>query len=239
MIINIWRKSIMLEKLSFRRISMAIIGVVLLGVTIAVLKLVGLGTDPFTCLNSGLSEFFHMDYGTFQLITSAILLLFMIAFGRNYIGLGTIINMVGVGYVAEFALWILHDLCQIPFDLPLWLRVILLLIAIVFAGGSLACYITPELGVSPYDSSGCILENKTNRPFYIWRIVIDVTAVVVGTAFAFIAGGWELVVRYTNIGTLILMMLTGPLISWMRQHVTEPILYKNGATDALRKRKVN
>lgn len=229
----------MLEKLSLRRINMTVIGVVMLGVTVAVLKLAGLGTDPCTCFNSCLSAFLHVDYGTFQLGTNTIFFIAMLLFGRRFIGFGTIVNMIGVGYTADFTLWILHDVCRIPFDLPIWIRMLMLLIAIVFVAATLACYITPELGISPYDSMGYILEDHTGKPFYMWRIIIDISAVLVGTVFAFLVGGWDLVLRYTNIGTVIMMFCTGPLITWMRHHVTDPILYKNGKTDALRKRKTS
>ena len=98
-----------IKMLTPSRVIWMIIGVFLIGFSVSLSRLSGLGTDPFSCMNLGVSavlrnvtgnEFF--SYGNYQVIVNVVLLIPMIIWMRKGLGLGTVINMIFVGYAADF-----------------------------------------------------------------------------------------------------------------------------------------
>ena len=70
------------------------------------LKNVNFGTDPCSVLNLGIADKIGLDFGTTLLIFNIILFMFVLAFGREQIGLGTLANAILVGYSADFTGWV-------------------------------------------------------------------------------------------------------------------------------------
>lgn len=54
------------------RITLSLIGVLLIGFSISLSRVANLGTDPFTTFNLGLSSFFDIQFGTYMVISNAI-----------------------------------------------------------------------------------------------------------------------------------------------------------------------
>ena len=66
----------------------------------------GLGVDPFTAMNIGLSSMFGMQLGIFQIIVNAFIL-FYVYLKQKAIGLGTILNMLLVGIlIQQISTWL-------------------------------------------------------------------------------------------------------------------------------------
>lgn len=85
-------------------------------------------------------------------------------------------------------------------------------------------YISADLGMSPYDALGFIIEKQSGGfPFKWARVVTDVACVV--TAF-FVAGEsgsqWELI----GIGTVIMAFGTGPLLAFFKERIAQPFVRK-------------
>ncbi len=132
-----------------KRIIMSVLGVVICGISVGMFKFAALGIDPFQSLMSGLDAVIPIRFGTLYIIVNVVLLLFALIFDRKKIGIATFINLFLLGYIVEFS----QGLCErlMP-DAPLWLRVVILLIAIVILCLSSALYFTADLGVSTYDA---------------------------------------------------------------------------------------
>ena len=92
------------------------------------LRLAAFGVDPFSCMNMGISGFLGMSFGNWQLIANILLLIVVFFTARSFIGLGTVVNMVFVGYIADFVCWLAQDAGM---ESPLALRIALLLVGIV------------------------------------------------------------------------------------------------------------
>lgn len=82
------------------------IGVVCIALGTTVCRVGNVGVDPFTAMNLGLSALVGMDFGTFQLLVNLVILVAVFALDKWQIGLGTIINMVFVGYLIELFTWL-------------------------------------------------------------------------------------------------------------------------------------
>ena len=103
-----------------------VIGILMVGIAVGLFKMAEMGADPFTAMNTGISSVLHMQFGTLQLIVNAGILLMIFLFKRQFIGFGTIFNMVFVGYTADFVMWLFGRL-DITFDsIPIRIAVLAL-----------------------------------------------------------------------------------------------------------------
>ena len=163
-----------------------------------------------------------MSFGTWQLIMNAGILVVVFFTVRHCIGAGTIVNMVGVGYMADFICWLFQKALKVEMTLPL--RTAALIIGCVFAGLGVSFYMVAEMGIAPYDSVAIIIEEVTKGriQFQYARVLSDVTVVITGVVFCLMSGGnlWLII----GIGTICNALFNGPLIQFFKAHVAQPIM---------------
>lgn len=197
-----------------KRAGMMILGILFIGLCVSFLRLSGFGVDPFSAMNLGISGFIGWSFGTWQLLMNAVILLIVFFQARHCIGAGTIINMIFVGYIADFVCWLVQDVVQIEMSLPL--RIIALVLAQLMASMGVALYMVADMGIAPYDSVAIIIEKLTHQkiPFHKARVLSDVVVVIVGIAFASASGAgiWAV----AGIGTVINACFNGPLIQFFK-----------------------
>jgi uncharacterized membrane protein YczE len=119
-------------------------GLVLFGVSDAMLLMAALGVDPWDVLHQGLSRRFGLGVGTWAVIVGAVVMLLWIPL-RQRPGLGTISNVVVVGLVIDLVL------ALIPSVHGLGLRVAVLVSAVFLNGVATGAYIGAGLGPGPRD----------------------------------------------------------------------------------------
>ena len=83
------------------RTEMMLIGNLLMGTAVGFLRMSRFGTDPFTCMNLGVSGTLRIQFGTYQLLVNVLLFLLVLVKAKDCIGAGTIVNMAGIGYIAD------------------------------------------------------------------------------------------------------------------------------------------
>lgn len=180
-----------------------VLGILFIGLCVSFLRLSQFGVDPFSAMNLGISGFIGWSFGTWQLLVNAIILVVVFFQARSCIGAGTIINMVFVGYIADFICYVANDVVQIQMNLPL--RILALLIAQLMASMGVALYMV-----------AIIIEKLTHQkiPFHKARILSDVVVVIIGIIFATASGAgiWSVV----GIGTIINACFNGPLIQFFK-----------------------
>lgn len=205
------------KKYSPRNLLLMLVGILLIGMCVATYRMSGFGVDPFSCMNLGISGFLRMSFGTWQLIINAVILVIVWFTVRQYIGLGTVVNMVCVGYTADFLCWIFLE--QIGLQVTMPLRILFLILGTLFASLGCACYMIANMGIAPYDSVAFIITKYTHEriPFRFARVVSDLTVVVIGIVFCLMAHNsiWEIV----GLGTIVNACLNGPLIQFFRDRI--------------------
>ena len=149
-----------------------VLGILFIGLCVSFLRLSQFGVDPFSAMNLGISGFIGWSFGTWQLLINAIILVVVFFQARSCIGAGTIINMIFVGYIADFICYVANDVVQIQMNLPL--RILALLLAQLMASMGVALYMVANMGIAPYDSVAIIIEKLTHQkiPFHKARITI-------------------------------------------------------------------
>lgn len=187
------------------------LGVVFIGISIGLLRIANFGTDPYTCMNLGISSHLPISYGTCQVLINLLLLIVMILALRKAIGPGTIVNMVGCGYTADFLLWILghFNISTESMDEHLIIRVVLMVAAVVLLGFGTGLNMQCNIGIAPYDALGQVIEQATHGKLqYKWtRIGTDVICVTVGFLLGSVVG----------VATVITAFFMGPLVAFFRK----------------------
>ncbi|SDC31574.1 Uncharacterized membrane protein YczE [Pelagirhabdus alkalitolerans] len=196
------------------KLLMMILGNILLGFAIGVFIIAELGTDPFATMNLGVSSTLGWSFGNYQLVFNSLLFIVILLYGRHLIGIGTLVNMTALGYIADFTVYSYE---QLPIEsIPLVIRLIMLAIGIILASLGLSLYITAQLGVAPYDALPLIIMafTKDKVSFAKARMGVDILAVIIGFLFGAVV----------NIGTLIIAVSLGNGVAFFNRRVSEPLL---------------
>ena len=196
-----------------------------IGVGVAFYRMAVLGMDTFQVLLGGIDAIFPgVPFGLLWLLTTLVMLLVPVFMKRKLIGLGTLFNMVVVGYATEFS----HlFLVQTFPDSSIFLRALWLVIGVLVIAISIAFFIAADLGVSAYDAITLIISERNPRlKFKVWRIICDCTCLVVGIAL-FLLSGRSRAELFTlaGIGTLVAAVGMGPLIAFFREKLARPAIY--------------
>ena len=182
-----------------RRLIQLFIGLILYGLSIAMIVRGDLGLDPWDVLNQGVFERFASPAGisfglVVNLIGMAVLLLWIPL--RQKPGIGTVANVLVIGTVANLGLdWI-------PSHLGLPLQVGLLVGGIILNGVASGAYIGAGLGPGPRDGLMTGIVARTGWPVKWVRTSIELTVIAVG----WLLGG------SVGLGTVLYAVAIGPLV---------------------------
>lgn len=188
-----------------RRIPVLILSVVLMGMCIAFFEKTRVGTDPCTVFNLSMAQnvLHWQNLGTWQLLFNLVLLavILLLREGRC-IGLGSLANMVLVGYSRDFFKPIVETL--LPGEVEsLLVRGAVFVPAMVLFLVAVAFYMVVELGTAPYDAMSQIISRRTKLPFVVVRVTYD----IVITAIGFLLGG------QIGVFTVLSCFFLGPVIA--------------------------
>ncbi|MEI7032067.1 hypothetical protein [Streptomyces pratensis] len=177
-----------------RRLVQLYVGLVLYGVSSALLVRAGLGLEPWGVLHQGLAELTGISIGVVSIIVGAVVLLLWVPL-RQRPGLGTVSNVFVVGLATDGTLALVGD----PDGLAL--RAPLMLVGIVLNGAATGLYISARFGPGPRDGLMTGLNRATGRSIRLVRTAIEVAVVVTG----FVLGG------SLGAGTVLYALAIGPL----------------------------
>jgi uncharacterized membrane protein YczE len=182
------------SKWTVGRASRLLVGLVLYGISDAMIVLAGLGVEPWDALAQGLSRTFGLGIGMWtNLIGAAVLLLWVPL--RQKPGVGTVCNVLLVGTSMDVTL----TLIEAPHEL--WSRWTVLVAGIVLNGFATGCYLGARAGPGPRDGlmTGLAVHG---RPLWAVRWGIEITVLAIGFALGATVG----------VGTLLYACAIGPLV---------------------------
>ena len=202
-----------------RRIILALVGMLLAGISVGIFKRAFFGVDPFQCFCNGWAQVVPIGFGTLYMLINAVLLVIDLFLDRHYIGISTFINLFLLGYVAEFTEGMLANMLG---ETGLAVRLLLLVVGIVLTCIAAALYYTADLGVSTYDAIPLYLADRKFKvsghilPFRVIRVACDLLCVLIGFLLGWMPG----------VGTIITALFMGPLITFFRKRLSDPLLQK-------------
>ncbi|MDF9841696.1 putative membrane protein YczE [Paenibacillus sp. PastF-1] len=201
-----------------RRLIIMVIGNIFLGMGISIFKLSGMGNDPFSGMVMALADLSFISYANFLILLNVVLFVVEWITGRKFIGAGTFVNAIFLGYIATFFYDIWIDILGEPH--VLWQRVITVAIGVVVCSFGVSLYQSSDVGVAPYDALSLIMKIRAPRISYFWhRMFTDALCALI----CFLAGG------IIGLGTLVSAFGLGPIIHFFDVHFTNKLLGKTGA----------
>ncbi len=184
-----------MPSLSTRRLAQLYAGLVLYGLSMALLVRSGLGVMPWDVLHQGLARQLGWSLGVVTIVVGALVLLAWIPL-RERPGLGTVSNVVVIGLALDAALAVLPE----PASLPL--RIALVPTGILLNAVATAAYIGVHLGPGPRDGLMTGLVRRTGRSVRLVRTSIEVAVVALG----WLLGGT------LGVATVLYALAIGPLV---------------------------
>jgi uncharacterized membrane protein YczE len=181
-----------------RRLPQLYAGLVLYGVSLAMMVRAELGLAPWDVLHSGIAGLVPLTLGQVIVLLSFVVLVFWIPL-REKPGIGTVSNALVVGVAADATLALLAT------PDALGLRVALLVLGVVGNGLATALYIGSQFGRGPRDGLMTGLARRTGWSLRLVRTGLEVTVVVLGLLLGGVLG----------LGTVLYALAIGPLAQAM------------------------
>jgi len=179
----------------YRRLVQLYIGLILYGVSMALMVRANLGLDPWDVFHQGVTRHVGLSFGTIVILTGAAVLLLWIPL-RQKPGIGTISNVFAIGIAVDACLALLAT----PQGYPA--RFSMLIAGIVLNGVASGAYIGAGLGPGPRDGLMTGFVRKTGLSIRLVRTTIEVTVLAIGWLLGGIAG----------VGTLLYAVSIGWLV---------------------------
>lgn len=198
-----------------RRLTQLYAGLVLYGVSLAMMVRGDLGLAPWDVLHSGLIRHVPITLGQAVVLMSFVVLLLWIPL-REVPGLGTISNALVVGLAADATLWAL--------DRPdsTVVQIVLMVSGVALNGLASALYIGAQFGRGPRDGLITGLHRRTGLSLRLVRTALEVLVVLIGLLLGGVAG----------LGTVLYAVAIGPLTQlWLPAWTVELRLPPLGPTE--------
>jgi uncharacterized membrane protein YczE len=183
------------------RLAQLSLGLVLYGVSEAMMFAPAVGVNPWGVFETGVARISGIPVGTVLIVVGALVLLLWIPF-RQKPGFGTLANIVVIGSVVDVILG------STPVPHALWLRWALLLSGVALNAVATGLYIGAGLGPGPRDGLTTAIAARGH----------SIRMVRTGIEISVLLAGW-LLGGNLGLGTLVYALAIGPLV-----HVTIPRL---------------
>lgn len=180
-----------------RRLPQLLGGLLLYGLSMAMLVRAQLGLGPWDVLHQGLSHYLPLSFGTVTIAVGVVVLALWIPL-RQKPGLGTVANVVVIGLAVDLSLWLL--------DTPDLLanRVLMMIAGVVLNGMAGAVYIGSQLGPGPRDGLMTGLAARTGGSLRLVRVSIELSVLLIGVMLDGTIG----------VGTVLYALAIGPLVQF-------------------------
>ena len=181
-----------------RRLTQLMVGLVLYGLSMAMMVRGTLGLDPWDVFHFGIASRLPLTFGGVVIVTGIAVLLLWVPL-RQMPGLGTIANAIVIGLATDAALAVIAE------PSALAARAGLLFGGVVLNGLATAMYIGSQFGPGPRDGLMTGLVRRTGWSFRVVRTSIELTVVAVGWLLGGVVG----------LGTIVYAVAIGPLVQLM------------------------
>lgn len=192
----------------------SLVGVAIIGLGAAILQVGGVGVDPYTALNIGVSDQIGWSLGAYQLLSNVVLFIPMLIWGRRYIGIGSIFNMLLTGFAIDLFSALLGP--ALPEDRSLLSMTVFFAVGIVVFAFGASAYMTADVGMAPYDALAPMIVDRTRWEYRRVRVPQDVLFVILAVVFRGAVG----------FGTVMTAFFNGSLIQYFSERVHGPVLVR-------------
>ncbi|MGL4344048.1 MAG: YczE/YyaS/YitT family protein [Cellulosilyticaceae bacterium] len=181
-----------------------LIGIILIGIGIAVFVKSGMGSEPFTVMTLALSEKLGMSLTLFQGGFNVVILIVVLIFDRSKVYIGTLANMFLIAPIIEMFAPVLDAL--LPGAGGFLVNFTLMAVGCLVIAVGVGLYLGADVGLAPYDIIVVVISEKSGVPYRWVRMSADAICVTIGL----IAGG------VVGLSTVSAVLLLGPLVGYFK-----------------------
>lgn len=190
-----------------KRVLLTLVSVLCMGVMLSIINIIDWGMDSFSYMNISIANKIGWSMGNWQMLLNVIMFIPVVLWGRKYLGIGTILNMVLVGYTLDFCTWIWQKINLAMYLTSTPVRIVVMLLSVIIFVFVAAIYMSTELGTAPFDALPMMIgERFTKAPFAVIRFLWDLTAVLIGLA----------ITGKVGIVTILMVLFLGKTISFVK-----------------------
>lgn len=186
-----------MSKEKIKRLVILVIGLVIAHLGVTMFLLTNLGADPFNVMIQGLSRNLPFSHGVTHICVCLLIIIVLLFVERSTIRLGTIVCMALGGPIIDGFTFLLKNI--INESQPLWIRVIVVVLACVILAFGMTIVICSEAGTGPNDLVAVVISDKLKKKFGIVRVIVDFTFFFIGMLLGGVYG----------VGTLICAFVVG------------------------------
>lgn len=186
-----------MSKEKIKRLVILVIGLVIAHLGVTMFLLTNLGADPFNVMIQGLSRNLPFSHGVTHICVCFLIIIVLLFVERSTIKLGTIVCMALGGPIIDGFTFLLKNI--INESQPLWIRVIVVVLACVILAFGMTIVICSEAGTGPNDLVAVVISDKLKKKFGIVRVIVDFTFFFIGMLLGGVYG----------VGTLICAFVVG------------------------------
>lgn len=190
------------------RLTALLLGLAGYGIADGMIVQAAIGIGPWDVLAQGISLHTGLLFGVVTNIIGALVLLLWIPL-RQRPGLGTLLNVLIVGSMAQVAIWL------VPTPDSLLLQAALFVGGLLLLAVSTGLYVGAGYGPGPRDGLMTGIHTRYGWPIWLARATVELSALAIGWTM----GG------NVGVGTVAFALLIGPLC-----HLTIPLFARRATT---------
>ncbi|CUP17505.1 Uncharacterized BCR%2C YitT family COG1284 [Clostridium baratii] len=180
------------------RVIVFVCGIFILALGAATLITANVGVATWDVLHIGLARISSLSVGRWVQIVGITMVLMTCVFERKRPVLGSVLNIVLVGFFLNFIL----SVNIIPHFDNIGARILLLIIGIILMGIGSGMYVASKVGAGPRDGMTLFLARRFSISVRLARTILEILALTIG----WLIGG------PVSIGTFISIPLIGPVM---------------------------
>lgn len=184
-------------KEKIKRLVILVIGLIIAHLGVTMFLLTNLGADPFNVMIQGLSKHLPISHGQTHICICFLIIVVLLFVERSVIKIGTVVCMILGGPIIDGFTYLLKNI--INEEQPLFVRVLIVVLACVILAFGMTIVITSEAGTGPNDLVAVVISDKLKKKFGMVRVIVDFTFFLIGLILGGVFG----------IGTLICAFVVG------------------------------
>ena len=220
-----------------KQFTMMIVGNLILALGLAMFTNAAMGNHTFHTMVYALSGLIRGDaglYGTLFWIINIILFLIVMRIDRKYIGLGSIVNMLLLGYIITFFSSVLSKLGLDYRVADSYLiealglqsvgQLVFEFLATVFLSLGISVYVAGGLGSAPYDALPLIMQKHGVKNFAVARMICDLSCCLITLLLQLVMGFANAPVESRiGLGSVVTAFCTGPFVRFFHHNFIKKI----------------
>jgi uncharacterized membrane protein YczE len=180
-----------------RRLIELLVGLVIIGISIALMAQAHLGLGPWEVFHQGIARQTGLALGTISILVGVPVLALWWPIGARP-GIGTLLNLVLVGTVTNLGLRVIATPDAFS------LRLLMMLAGVLGFGVASGLYLAADLGGGPRDGLMTGIHQRFGWPIFAVRTTMEVSVLLIGWWLGGTVG----------LGTLVFAFGIGPVVHW-------------------------